>query len=45
MAGKIVYSEPKSYFNADMKKAAAAWEKQNKAQTSKTTKTAPKKSK
>ena len=26
---KVIYKEPKGYFNADMKKAAAAWEKEN----------------
>lgn len=34
---KIIYTEPKSYFNADMKKAAAAWEKENKAKQQKAT--------
>lgn len=28
---KVEYKEPASYFNADMKKAAAKWEKENKA--------------
>lgn len=32
MAGKkVVYTEPSSYFNADMKKAAREWEKEQKA--------------
>lgn len=30
MAKKIVYTEPKSYFNADMLKAAKEWEKKQK---------------
>lgn len=30
MAKKIVYTEPKSYFNADMLKAAKEWDKKKK---------------
>lgn len=33
MANVIKYTEPKNYFNADMKKAAAAWEKENAKKT------------
>ena len=32
---KITYAEPKSYFNADMKKAASKWEAEQKATTKK----------
>lgn len=35
---KVTYKEPSSYFNSDMKKAAEAWEKEQKAK-----KEAPKK--
>ena len=31
MAKEVTYSEPKSYFNADMKKAEKAWEAKQKA--------------
>lgn len=37
---KVSYSEPRSYFNADMKKAERAWEKEQKA---KNAQSAPKK--
>lgn len=40
---KIVYAEPKSYFNADMKKAANKWEAEHKAAAKKAS--SPKKSK
>lgn len=39
---KVIYSEPPGYFNADMRKAAAKWEKENKAKKKKAT---PKKTK
>ena len=31
---KVTYKEPKSYFNADMKKAAKAYDNANKSKTS-----------
>lgn len=31
MSKEITYTEPASYFNADMKKAAKAWEDKQKA--------------
>lgn len=31
MAKEIVYTEPKSYFNADMRKAEREWEAKQKA--------------
>lgn len=40
MAKEITYSEPKSYFNADMKKAEKKWEAEQKA---KAAQNAPKK--
>ena len=39
----VTYKEPKSYFNADMKKAAREWEAQQKAAAKK--EKAPKKGK
>lgn len=41
---KIIYTEPKSYFNSDMLKAAKDWDKKNKSEQTKSTK-APKKGK
>lgn len=40
MAERVTYKEPKSYFNAGMKKAAKEWEKEQKA---KNAQSAPKK--
>ena len=41
---KVGYKEPASYFNADMRKAAEEWEKENKKKKSATpTKGQPKK--
>ena len=34
---RVEYKEPSSYFNADMKKAVAKWEKEQKAKEQKTT--------
>ena len=45
MVKKITYVEPASYFNADMKKAAAEWEKSQKAAAKPTKPAQPKKGK
>lgn len=42
---KITYTEPKSYFNADMLKAARDWEKKNSAEKTKSSPKSPKKGK
>ena len=39
---KITYSEPASYFNADMKKAAKEWDSKHKAENKKKTATTKK---
>ena len=41
-AKKITYAEPKSYFNADMMKAAREFDKKTAASSKKTTKPAKK---
>lgn len=35
MQKKVIYKEPKGYFNADMLKAAEEWEKEQKAKQEK----------
>lgn len=42
MKEKTTYKEPSSYFNADMKKAAKAWEEKQKQQTQKNESMGPK---
>ena len=42
---KVTYKEPSKYFNADMKKAAEEWEKENAGKTGKAGKTATAKKK